>query len=174
MFADGKVWGWLVGGPYAALVALELIGQESWRTAATPYLDIAILIGLTAIGWRANLTRGDPPSARDARAAVRADLAAMRMAGDRAALDLDLPPDAADAAPLVTGPPLRFSLFRLIARLLATLVFVMFLFLLLVAIGLGIVRWARPWWYIIVPVFVVLAGLIAWWMVSTPREDRKS
>ena len=101
MFADGRVWGRLVGAPYAALVALELIGQETWRTTATPYLDIAILIGLTAIGWRANLTGGPP--AGEIQAAVRADRAAMGQEGGKAALDLDIAGDEA-SAPLVAGP----------------------------------------------------------------------
>ena len=173
MFADGKVWGWLVGAPYAALVGLELIGQEAWRTAATPYLDIAILIGLTALGWRANLTSRAPRPASEVRTAVRADLAAMRLAADEAALDLDLPSDAA-AAPLVAGPPPGFNLVRLIGRLFATLVFVLFMFLLLVAIGLGIVRWARGWWYVVVPAIALLTALVFWWMGSVPREAEPS
>ena len=74
LFADGLLWRWVAGLAYAGLVALEVVGNESWRTAATPYLDIALIFGLFPIAWR-SLRR---KSARESAAEERAALAALK------------------------------------------------------------------------------------------------
>ena len=180
MFAGGNIWGWVVGLPYLALVALEVSGRESWRITATPYLDIAIVVGLTAIGWRMN-RRPDPREARlrarAARAALKANPAAMKQAQEEGLID-DGPPgdDLADAGPesIVARPRRGPGLGSLIARVFLTLLFVVFMFILLVAIGLAVVRWAKAWWYIVVPAMALLAGLLTWWIRGMLREGKEA
>ena len=52
LFPNGALWHWIIGVCYAALVVLEAIGNETWRMAATPYLDIGLWVGLIATVWR--------------------------------------------------------------------------------------------------------------------------
>ncbi len=172
MFSDGRIWGWVVGLPYAALVALEVAGREAWRVAATPYLDIAIVVGLAAIGWRMNAPADPAEKRRRERAAVAAVKAspAARQQAEAEGLLLDEPPDDDQGAPLVARGSGRQSFGGIVARVFLTLLFVVFMFILLVAVGLAVVRWAKAWWYVVVPAMALIAGLLAWWIRGMLRE----
>jgi hypothetical protein len=175
LFPDARLWRWLVVASYAGLVALEAIGDQAWRVAATPYLDIALFVGLLATVWRALR----PRTRHEKNAEMRAALASLRAAPvDPAVADRyglmdesgklidDTPPAWADE---LTPEPATLNPWRLIARAALTPALALLVWVVLL-IGLAAVDQARAHWPIAVAVVAAVAGAI--WLLSRTRPGK--
>jgi hypothetical protein len=175
MLAQGRLWGWLIGAPYAALVVLEAIGNDGWREPATPYLDIVLVVGLAGAVWRA--TR---PMSRAERAAQLAETRALlretpQSQAYAAQYDLDdaeLAQEEAALAPQIAARPEGLNVLGLLARAFLTLAGTMFLFFVLNGFGLALVRWGRARWIWVAPALLVVALLIGLMIRSMLREAK--
>jgi hypothetical protein len=173
LFPGGRVWHWIVGVSYAGLVALEAIGNEVWRVAATPYLDIALFVGLVATVWRE--TR--PPTRHERNAKMRANLARLNntpvelavaarygLLDEKGELIDDTPPAWVDE---LTPERTTFDAGKFIVRVALTPALALMVWVVLL-VGLAAVRQARDHWLIAAPVMVALVGLI--WFSSRTRR----
>jgi hypothetical protein len=175
MLAQGRLWGWMIGAPYAALVVLEAIGNDAWREPATPYLDLVLIVGLVGAVWRA--TR---PTSRAERAAQLAETRALlketpesRAEAARYGLDdAELAQEEAALAPQIAARPERLNVLGLLARAFLTLAATMFLFFILNGFGLALVRWGRARWIWVAPALLVVALLIGLMIRGMLREAK--
>jgi hypothetical protein len=166
LFPNGALWHWIIGVCYAALVVLEAIGNETWRMAATPYLDIGLWVGLIATVWRGLR----PRTRHEKNAEERANTAWLKskqidpellaeygLLDESGKLIDDTPPTWVDE---LTSERERFDLWQFILRVLWTAVCALVLLIVLQG-GLAVVDWARGHWLIAAPVAVALA-VVAW------------
>jgi hypothetical protein len=146
LFPDGRLWLWLLGVAYAGLAALEAIGNEAWRAAATPWLDIGLFVGLVATICRAMRPATQHKRNAEMReaAATLADapsdlIAESGLADTDGKLDDDTPPAWLDE---LTPERTSFDLGQALLRGLATaaLSFAAWIALLM---GLAAIDWMR-------------------------------
>jgi hypothetical protein len=168
LFPGGTLWHWILGLSYAGLVILEAIGNEQWRVAATPYLDIALFVGLIPSVWRA--TRA--PTQHKRNAEMRASMAALKGAAlDPAVLDgyglLDETGKLVDDTPPawldeLTPEPRTLHRHVIVRAILTPALAAMVWVVLLV--GLAAVDWLRDDWLIAAPIAAALVGIVwfAW------------
>lgn len=148
LFPGGRLWLSILWVAYGALAVLETIGNETWRVEATPYLDIALFIGLVPTIWRA--TR--PKTQHEQNAEMRATVASLHgtpveqdMLADAGLLDEngklidDAPPAWLDE---LTPERSKSGAGDLILRAISTGALVMLAWVGLL-IGLAIIDWAR-------------------------------
>jgi hypothetical protein len=180
LFPGGMLWHWVLGLAYAGLVALEAIGNEGWRVAATPYLDIGLLAGLAPTLWRA--TR--PSTRHEQNAEMReamgelkgapldpAEAADAGLTDEDGELMDDTPPEWLDE---LTPERQTFRLGDVILRVISTTALTLAAWIALL-IGLAAVDWARDHWLVALPVAAALA-LAVWLFVrstlaATPADD---
>jgi hypothetical protein len=173
LFPGGRLWLSILGVSYAGLVALEAIGNEAWRVAATPYLDIGLCVGLVPSIWRVTrpATRHEENAEmREAAAALAdapVDLIAESGLADEDGKLIDEPPPAwvDELTPERTTFDLGQAIWRGIAT--AALSFAAWIGLL---IGLAAIDWARGHWLVTAAIAAALAGVV--WMVwRSARAD---
>ena len=181
LFPGGQAWRWILGAAYAGLVALEAIGNERWRVAATPYLDIALFIGLIPTLWR--VTRVSAEHERNAQmraavAGVKDTPASHDLLADAGLLDEH--GDFADETPpawldeLTPERPPASGLLRLTLRAILTAALAIVVWVVLL-IGLAAVDWARAHWLIAALTAAALAGLVGWsWLTGRRRLAPKA
>jgi len=163
LLRDGKIFGWLIGAPFAALVSLELIGNDALRVAATPPLDVVLIVGLVGAIWHAMRPRTRAERAASTRAAREALIRSSegrRMAAEAGLSDEDLADDAGEDPPLIAAHPERPDIVQLLLRGLATAAGTLFAFILLNGLGLALARWARDRWEWTLPAALVIALLL--------------
>lgn len=149
--SDGRLWRWLAGFAYAALVALTLVGNDGWRVGAAPYLNIAFFVGLWAIIWRSLRRKTKAELAADERqtfASLRGGPVDMALAERYGLVDETgqliepPPPSAATTVDIVAPSRQRFALWPFVLKLLLTPVFVLMVWV-VAQMGLALAAWVR-------------------------------
>ena len=146
LFPDGRLWHWILGLSCVRLVGLEAIGNEPWRVAATPWLDIGLFVGLVPSIWRATrpATRHERNAELRETATALADapnelIAESGLAGADGKLDDDTPPAWLDE---LTPERAKFDLGQAALRAIATAALTFAAWIVL-QMGLAAIDWMR-------------------------------
>jgi hypothetical protein len=175
LLADGRMWRWIAGVAYAGLAALELVGNDAWRVAATPYLDIALIVGLFPIVWRSLRSKTIAELAEEERAsdaALEGKAVDMELAENYGLVDetgelVRAPSSSETTVDIVSPkrPPFEPGVFAI--RIIVTTAVVMAAWF-VGQLGLALADWVHKRWYIVLPILAALG--LAVWFLSRPRK----